>query len=103
HCDVAARYLPSFPTRRSSDLEPQRFVPGEHRSRAIVVNNVQSDQRPAMGFFEAFAKLLPIGFLDFLRRHNSSLTVLVCLLGAAGDRKSTRLNSSHRTISYAVF
>src|SRR5207248_4446900 len=24
-------------------------------------------------------------------------------LGAGGDRKSTRLNSSHRTISYAVF
>src|SRR5437867_7580842 len=23
--------------------------------------------------------------------------------GASGDRKSTRLNSSHRTISYAVF
>src|SRR5437867_6038852 len=28
---------------------------------------------------------------------------LADLLDLAGDRKSTRLNSSHRTISYAVF
>src|SRR5207248_5078877 len=29
--------------------------------------------------------------------------ILAALRRAAGDRKSTRLNSSHRTISYAVF
>src|SRR5256885_7151426 len=30
-------------------------------------------------------------------------TSLVCTYEAAGDRKSTRLNSSHLVISYAVF
>src|SRR2546427_3527619 len=30
-------------------------------------------------------------------------TALVCLAAATGDRKSTRLNSSHSQISYAVF
>src|SRR5438094_3706868 len=35
----------------------------------------------------------------------SLVIVGVCVVSAAcvGDRKSTRLNSSHRTISYAVF
>src|SRR5437879_9869790 len=34
------------------------------------------------------------------RLHPASLEIAV---GARGDRKSTRLNSSHRCISYAVF
>src|SRR5689334_24859473 len=30
-------------------------------------------------------------------------TIVVCPLSLTGDRKSTRLNSSHSSISYAVF
>src|SRR5437867_7807094 len=64
-----------FPTRRSSDLDVERDV---------VV---------------AGSQCLCIG------------TDLVCYIATGGDvankigtdRKSTRLNSSHRTISYAVF
>src|SRR5256885_12500788 len=50
---------------------------------------------------DAFAPLVPR-----LRELSSSLhTVVFCGTGAApeGDRKSTRLNSSHLVISYAVF
>src|SRR2546430_7238558 len=50
-------------------------------------------------------------FLLFLRRHFASLDCagatmdreLDFLPGHCGDRKSTRLNSSHSQISYAVF
>src|SRR5699024_12681721 len=59
--------LDSFPTRRSSDLDPQR-VPGCLPER-------RSDQYPG---FEG----------DRVE---------------VRDRKSTRLNSSHASISYAVF
>src|SRR5207248_5966506 len=44
---------------------------------------------------------------DFLRGHGEVAFVLAVLVvnqhNHAADRKSTRLNSSHRTISYAVF
>src|SRR2546426_10859975 len=35
--------------------------------------------------------------------HHAPLPVLVARLGGRADRKSTRLNSSHLVISYAVF
>src|SRR5947208_8989293 len=38
---------------------------------------------------------VPEGFVDGVRHTNPS--------GTGGDRKSTRLNSSHQIISYAVF
>src|SRR5207248_10647140 len=37
------------------------------------------------------------------KRDDALLAGLAKLCGEMGDRKSTRLNSSHRTISYAVF
>src|SRR5207248_10225805 len=40
---------------------------------------------------------------DLLRGLEAPGRVLGVQLGDDGDRKSTRLNSSHRTISYAVF
>src|SRR5439155_27272629 len=36
-------------------------------------------------------------------RADASVEICCLLRGAAGDRKSTRLNSSHVAISYAVF
>src|SRR5438034_8026712 len=62
--------LPSFPTRRSSDLAR----PGG-QFLAFASTPVRQQARPAKGRAR-FAK---------------------------GDRKSTRLNSSHTVISYAVF
>src|SRR5437762_5639203 len=70
----APRHLHSFPTRRSSDLAP-------------VARGLQPEQRaPA-------------------RRHDPLSPRLRQSAGGDRnrDRKSTRLNSSHRCISYAVF
>src|SRR5204863_9281781 len=90
HSYRAPLYLHSFPTRRSSDLHRPaistlRFDDdtGARRRRAfdrpIARAAIDHD-----GFGNAF-------FQD--RRHH----------GGDRDRKSTRLNSSHVEISYAVF
>src|SRR5205814_5554127 len=80
YCYAARRDLHSFPTRRSSDLVPT-WPGGKRRRRA-----------------DQIAAVLPVGAW-----HRVSAGV-----GAKGprwyeDRKSTRLNSSHLGISYAVF
>src|SRR5207248_11076289 len=92
--------LPSFPTRRSSDLT-------HHRSRHLT-------HRAVLGF-----SMGGVGAANFGLRHHDRFDVIAPLGGpgdwtwllwyiehfafAGLDRKSTRLNSSHRTISYAVF
>src|SRR5690625_7149127 len=75
------RFLPSFPTRRSSDLEPQV------RGRTLVTDVADADllQVPAPATQQLEQALAHLG------GHTR------------GDRKSTRLNSSHVAISYAVF
>src|SRR5205814_10494246 len=72
-CYRGPRRLHSFPTRRSSDLEIQPAA---------------GDRRPAA----VRAELLSL-LTDAVRRQ----------LVSDVDRKSTRLNSSHLGISYAVF
>src|SRR5690606_39329341 len=84
------RALPSFPTRRSSDLDRERVpaaapaiaddvtVTGKH---VVVVDDVLYTGRTVRAAMDAIS--------DTGR--------------AASDRKSTRLNSSHVKISYAVF
>src|SRR5207248_11070550 len=69
--------LPSFPTRRSSDLTR----PASPDSPRPVHGRQSSAHRPRRGPTQARQPL------D----------------GGGADRKRTRLNSSHRTISYAVF
>src|SRR5207248_9768775 len=93
----------SFPTRRSSDLDAWRALPNIVRA-----------------FDEPFGNNSAIGgYLCAEMAANAGMTLL--LAGDGGDeifggneryrkdkiyswldRKSTRLNSSHRTISYAV-
>src|SRR5207302_5653606 len=93
--------LPSFPTRRSSDLGDRRDLPGDeigHCARGALVRHVQ--QIDSRQLLEELGNELPLGpiaggairqrsgllpgegneFLEVLRRK---------------DRKSTRLNSSH--------
>src|SRR5207245_9070348 len=87
----APRDLHSFPTRRSSDLVPRRDV--EQRAGRHRVGDADG--------------------VEAVRRHLSKVSLdgrEVVILGAARpssetllDRKSTRLNSSHGSISYAVF
>src|SRR5207248_10074073 len=86
--------LHSFPTRRSSDLgtrtvdadaeldaSPERDSP----ARAVEPQPVEPSAHPPQ-HHDAVAP----------ERHGQCAA-------AVEDRKSTRLNSSHRTISYAVF
>src|SRR5690348_17961205 len=82
HCFAAHRDLHSFPTRRSSDLGELLDV----RRRQPVVPEFP-------------------GQIDDRRRPQAAVEVIVQqdLRRVTEDRKSTRLNSSHPSISYAVF
>src|SRR5207248_11772061 len=94
--------LLSFPTRRSSDLERFLFA---SEVRALLATGLVSRQ------------LDPVALDQYLTYQSvpAPRTLLedVCAMPPGGwlrvgsdgrlDRKSTRLNSSHRTISYAVF
>src|SRR5207248_4810001 len=95
--------LHSFPTRRSSDLHTQ--VPDTSQvaadrglddarssGRGAPATVSTPGTRPAARLCEGHAKVLLIdGLLDASNSKPSR----------SEDRKSTRLNSSHRTISYA--
>src|SRR5436190_14844934 len=79
-CSDAPRDLHSFPTRRSSDLnDPCHY--GEHRHKC-------NEQQAAL------AKSTVVLKARHARREEDC---------RYQDRKSTRLNSSHTVISYAVF
>src|SRR5207248_11513697 len=95
--------LHSFPTRRSSDL------PGAIE----LLHRLSKTHKLAIA-----SSTWPIKIQRWLEKSNLSgmFTAVVacgdqisckpapdCYLRALKDRKSTRLNSSHRTISYAVF
>src|SRR5690606_40925284 len=87
------RVLHSFPTRRSSDLACRGFG-----GQCYVVERMLG--RARHGFGRCAAR--PVGVMhdDGRRCHRGgSGSVLV----DGEDRKSTRLNSSHVKISYAVF
>src|SRR5437868_9068904 len=81
------RDLHSFPTRRSSDLVAKHL-----RLRLADLN------RHIASHHELAAPTTTPGFVEVP-------PPLSCppLLGGLEDRKSTRLNSSHVSISYAVF
>src|SRR5437762_10078294 len=74
--------LHSFPTRRSSDLRPTTDAAGQCDAQSADV----APNARARGELSGCPTREPG------RKRN-----------AAADRKSTRLNSSHRCISYAVF
>src|SRR5690606_41125709 len=90
--------LTSLPTRRSSDLGRPRHgrrLPGRPRLAALEC---------ARAAVRAAARDLgPDGGVRHARRNEQRQRVAPCRRADAGDRKSTRLNSSHVKISYAVF
>src|SRR5207248_8744221 len=96
---AALSALPSFPTRRSSDLGPLAatvaaalFAPWlalmRRRLRAACIVHIDQVFGIACSGSMGEARLREID---------------ARLPPGVTDRKSTRLNSSHRTISYAVF
>src|SRR5437879_6574706 len=100
-CSRHHRALHSFPTRRSSDLlrrvEPEQ--PDLLIARQLVPERLPQPSggddpvRPSrLQLDDQLRGLQPVGQPDLaVRLHGDE------------DRKSTRLNSSHRCISYAVF
>src|SRR5436309_10891384 len=86
HC-ADHRDLHSFPTRRSSDLEIEVIVANLMAARLTVLFGASGVGKTS---------LLRAGVAHRLRRTDGAVKPV-------GDRKSTRLNSSHVKISYAVF
>src|SRR5207244_13333092 len=84
--------IPSFPTRRSSDL--RRTAP-RHGLQALASANERNRSQAALRHdeerYRARSPRADHPFDHFFR----ALRMI--------DRKSTRLNSSHQIISYAVF
>src|SRR5690606_39566124 len=95
HCPVSHRALHSFPTRRSSDLAQIPDV-------SYVVQRGDTLSGIAARFSTTVAELATINQLR--DRHSIRIGQTLILPAQDGsDRKSTRLNSSHVKISYAVF
>src|SRR5207244_10838801 len=89
-CCCRLSLLHSFPTRRSSDL----------------VAMLQEESSRLEALVDAGIALAAESNLDILLSRIADLArqVVRAAYGAVGvDRKSTRLNSSHQIISYAVF
>src|SRR5207247_10135528 len=85
------RISPSFPTRRSSDL---MTLPSWSARRTRSTPSSRPEPRPSGDLPERAA----CGRVS----RPSPPTRSSCRIGSE-DRKSTRLNSSHEWISYAVF
>src|SRR5438034_6783656 len=92
--DVAHRYLLSFPTRRSSDL-------GTGGPEVLEVREVPTPE-PRGDQVRVRVRACALNRADLMQ----SRGLYPAPPGAPADipdRKSTRLNSSHTVISYAVF
>src|SRR5207244_13476966 len=100
-CSCTLQYLRSFPTRRSSDLVALAVYFGElieqvdvalvYFELRIFVRQPMKGRAGAREYIELCPPKILEGCAGFGRR---------C---SCPDRKSTRLNSSHQIISYAVF
>src|SRR5690606_39317966 len=97
------RHLPPSPTRRSSDLV---YLPLYALSAGIAESVI-----PSLFALTAFVEILVLVPLATAAERYGSVRTLVgvCVIGTlsfllvavgTGDRKSTRLNSSHVKISY---
>src|SRR5690606_40225163 len=94
---VAPLVRPSFPTRRSSDLVGIEAV--GHR----VVHGGPNHAAPAVVDDALMAELEALSPFAPLHQPHNLAGIRAAITAFPGDRKSTRLNSSHVKISYAVF
>src|SRR5262245_62595288 len=91
------RSIPSFPTRRASDLDRlcDSKAPEERcQSDALDVEFAADGPRTGAAANQQRRSIAYLG-VDLYAREQAN--------HFGGDRKSTRLNSSHLGISYAVF
>src|SRR5690606_42164907 len=95
--------LPSFPTRRSSDLQQElgfaRQGPGQRHALLLAAGELVGPGPLAAGQLDLRQGLGPA--LESVGRVEAEHDVVEHPLpGQQADRKSTRLNSSHVKISY---
>src|SRR5699024_12138131 len=90
-CGAHRRYLYSFPTRRSSDLHGSVLVFG------------QPNEDLVLGQADAVLLAQLLVQLRAQQLGTAEVAAARSLVHGRQDRKSTRLNSSHVSISYAVF
>src|SRR5205807_8241659 len=87
---------PPFPTRRSSDLPVRRPV-----QRQVAYRHLAGEQRSPRSDRDGVGPRVGGEHVQWLGAGDAQTTALPD--GEQVDRKSTRLNSSHLVISYAVF
>src|SRR5690606_41376053 len=85
--------LPSFPTRRSSDLK-QAFLDHHSPAAQVFLSRLENEVHPT-------SEIRVGGEFASRSQQHSGVSVMSARMHL--DRKSTRLNSSHVKISYAVF
>src|SRR5207253_9766507 len=96
-CDADRRGLFSFPTRRSSDLHRRCLRRGHASHTQTSTGGTPAHERGGISRRATVANRHP------LFRNPAWRDADRCTLSSSRDRKSTRLNSSHVAISYAVF
>src|SRR5205085_12527611 len=101
-CAFTLPDLPPFPTRRSSDLNGIADVDDFHFFGVHLTTN------KAYYWFSLAAVVLVFAALHFLNHSRTGRAWRAAKTSTTAaredqDRKSTRLNSSHSQISYAVF
>src|SRR5207249_9181885 len=103
HYALPHRDLHSFPTRRSSDLQvgKGKVVRDAERQLAACMKSLQ--RREAARAVHGMDAGEPKPGQRRQRARHSAVEVGVGRLRLITDRKSIRLNSSHVSISYAVF
>src|SRR5699024_12772829 len=96
-------HRPSFPTRRSSDLQQRRFIPPQTimSPRNLRFNKTEEI---AKAFLPLSRKIRQLRRAYLLAVGTYDMSAALCLMSFSSplflDRKSTRLNSSHVSISY---
>src|SRR5690606_40305823 len=98
-CLSTLSVLLSFPTRRSSDLYMHFFFYGLTQPVKDFINLTY----PGNGLSLALLVVITIYRRGFLVIYLYSISDNGLVIDEILDRKSTRLNSSHVKISYAVF
>src|SRR5690606_39820746 len=94
--------LPSFPTRRSSDLRPG-WDTLTRLNWSELPPNPAGQSAPASPSLQAVGAAALVPFRNPAPAFSRDILISRDFGGIPIDRKSTRLNSSHVKISYAVF
>src|SRR5699024_12820479 len=101
YCDQ--RVLHPFPTRRSSDLTNLGMYRVSKDKSGIASGLVNFSHLIGSSTGIVLDLVIATFIIRYIGATNNDITLIAILIGTViQDRKSTRLNSSHVSISYAV-